>query len=25
LTVKELPAGQSFYMGQLLIVGRLLP
>ncbi len=24
-TVKELPAGQSFYMGQLLIVGELLP
>ena len=24
-TVKELPAGQSFYMGQLLIVGEPLP
>ncbi len=24
-TVKELPAGQSFYMGQLLIVGKPLP
>ncbi len=24
-TVKELPEGQSFYLGQLLIVGKPLP